>query len=45
MVLFCARYVVVKFAYIARAMVYFGLPEKVMMAEIYVACPGFKNED
>ena len=27
------------------AMVYFSLPKKVLMAEIYVACFGFKNKD
>ena len=43
--LFCMRYMVVKFSVIARAMMYFGLPENVLMTEIYVACVGFKDED
>ena len=30
---------------IARAIVYFCVPEDVLMAEIYVACFGFKDED
>ena len=36
---------VAKFVCIARAIVYFRLPEKIMMVEIYVACFGFKNKD
>ena len=28
-----------------HAMVYFSLLKKVLMAEIYVACFGFKNKD
>ena len=35
----------VKFACIVHVMVYFGWPEKVLMAKIYVACFGFKNKD
>ena len=36
---------VVKFACIARAMVYFGLPEKAVMAKIYEAYFGFNDKD
>ena len=30
--------------HIARALVYFGFPEEVLMADIYVACFDFKDK-